>query len=91
LEPSPEQWQIAAFHEHEAVVLRQKADDAERQAQHYERLFGRDSDWVNGARLLAESYREMAAEHEHMAGVHGRIARENTPRRKGDTRKEGAR
>jgi hypothetical protein len=41
----------------------------------YEQLFGRNSDWVAGARLLAQSYEEEAREHERMASKHVSVDR----------------
>jgi hypothetical protein len=81
LEPGREQWQIAAFHEREALILRQKAEDLAAQVHHYERLFGADSDWVKGAQLLAQSYAEMAQEHQRLAEIHVTIARRDSDRR----------
>ena len=66
---------IASYHLHEAAVLRLKGQNAAAQARQYERLFGSDSDWVAGARLLAQFYEETAQEQERMAETHFGIAR----------------
>ena len=39
----------------------------------YERLFGPQSDWVEGTRLLAESYEAAAQEQERIAARHQRL------------------
>jgi hypothetical protein len=49
------------------MTLHKKAEDLSEQAAAYERLFGRDSDWVTGARLLAEYYEEEAKEKHRLA------------------------
>lgn len=69
-DPGQDQAKIAHYHVEEAVRLRQKSEEMLNRAALYERLFGTDSDWVKGARLLAESYEEGAREHERMAGRH---------------------
>jgi hypothetical protein len=69
-DPGQDQTKIAHYHAQEAVRLRQKSEELLNRAALYERLFGTDSDWVKGARLLAESYEEGAREHERMAGRH---------------------
>ena len=61
---------IAEFYNREAVKLRQMAEEMSDRAAVYERLFGPDSDWVKGTRLLAQSYEEAAQEHERKAGKH---------------------
>jgi len=61
---------IAEFYSQEAARLRQKSEEMSIRIAVYERLFGPDSDWVAGTRLLAQSYEEAAKEHERMAGKH---------------------
>ncbi len=65
--PSRDGPQIAAYYAQEAMVLHKKAEDLSEQAAAYERLFGRDSDWASGARLLAEYYEEEAKEKHRLA------------------------
>lgn len=58
---------IATYYRHEAVKLRQAAEDLSVRITVYERLFGPTSDWVVGTRLLAQSYEEAAQEYERKA------------------------
>ncbi len=75
-DPRQDQGKIAAFHAHEAVRLKQMAQDQLHRATVYERLFGQDSDWVKGARLLAQSYADAAEEQERTAERHQGVARD---------------
>jgi hypothetical protein len=74
VDPDYDQWKVAMFHQNEATLLRQKADNVLAQIGHYERLFGPESDWVKGARLLAQFYQEMAQEQDRLADLHLEIA-----------------
>ena len=65
-----DQRKIAQYHRHEAARLRQQSEELSVRVSVYERLFGPDSDWVAGTRLLAQSYEEAAKEHERIAGTH---------------------
>jgi hypothetical protein len=67
-DPSHDARQIAAYYVQEAMALHRKAEDVSEQAAAYERLFGRDSEWATGARLLAQYYEEEAKEKHRMAG-----------------------
>lgn len=58
---------IAAYHANQAEVMRRKAEDISEQATAYERLFGVESEWVAGARLLSQYYAEEAKEQEQLA------------------------
>lgn len=58
---------IAAYHANQAETLRKKAEDIFQQAAAYERLFGTESEWVAGARLLSQYYEEEAKEQEQLA------------------------
>jgi hypothetical protein len=73
LEPSPAQAKIAEYHFREAANMRQKAEDLLERARLYEGLFGADSDWVAGSRLLAQSYEEEARSHEDLGRKHLRL------------------
>ncbi|MBS0171310.1 MAG: hypothetical protein JSR62_13230 [Nitrospira sp.] len=75
-DPRQDQGKIAALHAHEAARLKQKAQDQLHRATVYERLFGHDSDWVKGARLLAQSYTDAAEEQERTAERHQGVARD---------------
>jgi hypothetical protein len=70
LDPDQDHRKIAAYYRHEAVVSRQKAEESTHRAGVYERLFGRESEWVTGTRLLAQFYEEAAREQERLARRH---------------------
>ena len=70
LDPGQDHWTIAAYYRREAAVSRHKADELANRAVVYERLFGRESDWVTGTRLLAQFYEEAAREQDRLAGLH---------------------
>lgn len=74
LDPAQDHWRIATAYTHEATTMRQKAEELFKQAAHYERLFGSDSEWVTGTRLLAQFYEEAARERERLAEVHVGLA-----------------
>lgn len=65
--PSHDGRKIATYHANQADTLRKKAEDISEQATAYERLFGTDSEWVAGARLLSQYYEEEAKEQEQLA------------------------
>lgn len=76
--PDQDQWKIATTYSREAEVLRQKAQELSDRVGVYERLFGPDSEWVIGTRLLAEYYKEAARERERQADAHlGLVGRQN--------------
>jgi len=74
LDPAQDHWRIATAYTHEATAMRQKAEELFKQAAHYERLFGADSEWVTGSKLLAQFYEEAARERERLAEVHVGLA-----------------
>ncbi len=74
LDPSQDHWKIAAQYSQEASGLRQKAGELRERARVYEQLFGSDSEWVRGARLLAQFYEETARDREQQAGIHVGLA-----------------
>jgi hypothetical protein len=67
-DPAHDGRQIAAYYVQEAMALHKKAEDVSEQAAAYERLFGRDSEWATGARLLAQYYEEEAKEKNRITG-----------------------
>lgn len=69
-DPGEEQIAIARYYQQEAERYRQRGEEALSQAVVYERLFGAESDWVKGARLLAESYFVTAEQHDELAEQH---------------------
>ena len=70
LDPGPDHGKIAAYYHHEAVVSRQQAEELTHRAVVYERLFGPESEWVTGTRLLAQFYEEAARDEEQLARRH---------------------
>lgn len=70
LDPSQDQGAIAALYGDQTRFLRQKAEALRQQAAVYGHTFGPDSEWVRGARLLAEYYEDAAQESERQAGKH---------------------
>jgi hypothetical protein len=74
-DPFQDQWKIAGYYRHEAALFRTKADELSQRTAVYERLFGADSEWVTGARLLAQFYEDAALEQERLASLHLGIAR----------------
>lgn len=69
-DPAQDQRTIATYYSHEAARLRQTAEELSVRIALYERLFGPASDWVAGARLLAQSYEEEAKDLERKAREH---------------------
>jgi len=73
---SIDQQLIARYYENEAFRYRQQAEESDARAEMYERMFGRASDWVAGARLLAQSYRLAAEDRERLAQEHLQAGRD---------------
>jgi hypothetical protein len=70
VDPGQDHGEIAAYYRHEAVVSRQQAEELTHRAVVYERLFGPESEWVTGTRMLAQFYEEAAREEEQSAKRH---------------------
>lgn len=73
-DPSQDQRKIAGYHSREATLFRLKAEELSQQVVVYERLFGPESEWVEGARILVQFYEDAAKEQERLAGWHLGIA-----------------
>jgi hypothetical protein len=73
-DPSQDHWKIATYYRLEAVASRQKAEELANRVEVYERLFGRESDWVAGTRLLAQFYEESARDQDRQANLHLELA-----------------
>ncbi|WP_455371378.1 hypothetical protein [Petrachloros mirabilis] len=69
-DPTFNQRKIAEFHSREAASFRLKAQDLSERILVYTLLFGPDSDWVRGTRLLEQYYLDSAEEQERLAGRH---------------------
>ena len=74
-DPSYDQNTIASYYRNQVVAMREKANAQTTAAARYEALFGRDSDLVSGARLLAHYYEQTAQELERVAEAHASVAR----------------
>lgn len=79
LNPGQDHGKIVTYYRHEAVVARQQAEALTNRAAVYERLFGRESDWVTGARLLAQFYDEAAREQDRLADLHLELGKGRSP------------
>jgi len=77
--PAQDHRKIAAYYSHEAAKLRQVSEEMSVRIHVYEQLFGPTSDWVAGARLLAQSYENAAKEYERMARKHLELIHELQP------------
>lgn len=73
-DPSQDQRKIAGYHSREAILFRLKVGEFSQRVVVYERLFGPESEWVEGARLLVQFYEDAAKEQERLAGWHLDIA-----------------
>ncbi|WP_455379404.1 hypothetical protein [Petrachloros mirabilis] len=69
-DPTFNQRKIAEYHSREAASFRLKAHDLSERIRVYTLLFGPDSDWVRGTRLLKQYYLDSADEQERLAGRH---------------------
>lgn len=74
LDPETDQRKIADYHRQDAVFFRLKARELAERIVAYQGLFGADSEWVNGARLLAQFYENAANDQDHQALMHLSIA-----------------
>ena len=66
-ETADERRAISEFYRKEAIMFRQKADEMAERATAYGPLFGKESDWVTGARLLGEYYQQEARDRQRLA------------------------
>lgn len=78
-EPGQDHWAIASYYSREAAVSRQQAEEMASRVATYERLFGPDSDWVAGTKLLVQFYEEEAREKERLADMHLELGRGQSP------------
>lgn len=78
-DPSQDHWAIASYYSRQAAVSRQQAEEMTHRAVVYEGLFGRESDWVTGTRLLAQFYEEAAREQDRLADLHLDLGRGRSP------------
>ena len=72
--PAADQLALASYHREEAQWLKQKADELLARAVLYDRLFGADSEWATGTRMLAQFYDEAGKEQARLAEQHINLA-----------------
>ena len=78
-DPGQDHWAIASYYSRQAAMSRQQAEEMTDRAVIYERLFGRESDWVTGTRLLEQFYEETAREQDRLADLHLELGRGRSP------------
>ena len=84
--PAADQLALANYHNEEAQRLKQKSEELMARAIFYDRLFGAESEWAAGARILAQFYDDAGREQARLAEQHVNLAHERqlskTARRK---------
>jgi hypothetical protein len=78
-DPGQDQWAIASYYSRQAAMSRQQAEELTHRAVVYEGLFGPESEWVTGTRLLVRFYEEAASEQERLADLHLELRRGRSP------------
>ena len=73
-DPGQDHWAIASYYTREAAASREQVEELTDRAVVYERLFGRESDWVTGTKLLVQFYEEAAREQDRLADLHLELA-----------------
>ncbi|HJY80851.1 MAG TPA: hypothetical protein VKK81_07190 [Candidatus Binatia bacterium] len=73
-DPYQDHMTMAKYYANEATLSHQKAEELANRIVVYERLFGRESDWVTGTHLLAQFYEEAAREQDRQANLHLELA-----------------
>ena len=74
MDPTDDQRKIADYYTQDAEAFRLKSRDLIERIAVYQQLFGPDSEWVTGARLLAQYYEQAAIDHDHHALMHRSLA-----------------
>jgi hypothetical protein len=69
-DPGQDHWAIAAYYSRQAAESRQQAEALTGSMVAYERLFGPESDWVTGTRLLVQFYEDAAREQDRLVELH---------------------
>jgi hypothetical protein len=80
--PSQDQQTIVSSYRAEAIVLKEKAAAIAESTSRYEQLFGHQSDWVSGAKLLSQYYAVAAQDLERRAEAYEEAARTGPQRRR---------
>jgi hypothetical protein len=78
-DPGQDHWAIAYYYSRQAAVSRQQAEELTNREVVYERLFGRESEWVTGTRLLVQFYEEAAREEDRLADLHLELGKGQSP------------
>lgn len=76
LNPGDDHQTVARHYRHEANLSRQQVEELSNQAAAYEPLFGQESDWVSGTRLLVQFYQELAREQDRLAELHMNLGKD---------------
>jgi hypothetical protein len=74
-DPGQDHGAIASYYTREAALSRQQVEELTDRAVLYEGLFGPQSDWVTGTKLLVRFYQEMALEQDRLAELHLKLGR----------------
>ena len=74
-DPAQDHGAIASYYTREAALSRQQIEELTDRAVLYEGLFGQQSDWVTGTKLLVKFYQEMALEQDRLAELHLKLSR----------------
>ena len=74
-DPGQDHWAIAAYYSRQAAESRQQAEALTGSIVAYERLFGPESEWVTGTRLLVQFYEDTAREQDRLADLHLELGR----------------
>ena len=75
VDPLQDQMAIAGYYRGQAMDLREKSASLAESAVRYQQLFGPHSDWVSGAKQLAQYYAVAAQDLERRAEIHAEVAR----------------
>lgn len=86
LNPGDDHEAIAHHYHHEAQLARQQVEELASQLVAYEQLFGQESDWVSGTRLLVQFYEEVAREQDRLAEQHFKLGRGLSPQQPASSR-----
>lgn len=77
---SQDHLKMASYYIRQAVQSRQMAEEQASRVRVYERVFGPESDWVAGARLLTQFYEDSAREQDRQANLHLELAGQGSNR-----------
>ena len=78
-DPGQDHWAIASYYSRQAAMSRQQTEELTHRVVVYEGLFGPESEWVTGTRLLVRFYEEAAREQDRLADLHLELRRGRSP------------